>query len=74
MLRERLADRNVESFVWRSWFLCWQSIIPILVLHSPTNGRVIKLARAIADLAGEERIGAHHVAEALQYRPREHSV
>jgi magnesium chelatase family protein len=32
--------------------------------------RVLKLARTIADLAGEERIHPAHLAEVLQYRPR----
>jgi magnesium chelatase family protein len=33
--------------------------------------RVLKLARTIADLEAAERIDAPHLAEALQYRPRE---
>jgi len=36
--------------------------------------RVIKLARTVADLAGEEVISTTHLAEALQYRPRQESL
>ncbi len=41
-------------------------------LHLPARAyhRVLKLARTIADLAGNEEIMANHVAEAVQYRPR----
>ena len=33
--------------------------------------RALKLARTIADLAGAGAVGATHLAEALQYRPKE---
>jgi magnesium chelatase family protein len=40
-----------------------------LALSARAYNRVIKVARTVADLAGEERITAAAVAEALRYRP-----
>jgi magnesium chelatase family protein len=42
-----------------------------LNLSARAYHRLLKLARTIADLAGAEEIGAAHIAEALQYRPKD---
>lgn len=41
-----------------------------LALSAHEYHRVLKLARTIADLAGTAQIGAAHLAESVQYRPR----
>lgn len=46
-----------------------QSAVTKFQLTARSYFRVIKVARTIADLSGEEQITPAHLAEALQYRP-----
>ena len=66
----RLGPREIERFCTaeeRAGALLRQAIGK-LHLSARAYHRVLKLARTIADLAGEATIAVTHVAEAIQYR------
>ena len=48
-----------------------RSAVTRLGLSARSYYRVIKVGRTVADLAGEKAISLNHIAEALQYRPKE---
>src|SRR5712692_2586556 len=66
----RLGPREIERFCAaeeKAGALLKQAIGK-LHLSARAYHRVLKLARTIADLAGEATVGVAHVAEAIQYR------
>lgn len=62
---------DLESFcaLDREGRLCMEKLYKTLDLSARVYHRILKVARTIADLEGEEHIRAGHLLEAASYRP-----
>ncbi len=71
----RLNTREVENFcpLDEQGSRLLQQATTRLALSARTWHRILKVARTIADLAGEAQIRAPHIAEAIQYRRFAHT-
>lgn len=68
-----MGARELERFVDldNTGELMMKNAVTQLSLSPRSYHRVLKLARTIADLESCNVVAAHHLAEALQYRPRQ---
>jgi len=72
----RLAPREIDRLcrVGDDAAALLKQAIARINLSARAYHRVLKLARTIADIAGETRVGLAHVAEAIQYRRLDRAV
>ena len=68
-----MGPAEVQSFcqIDKEGMELMRAAVTQMNLSARAYHRVLKLGRTIADLAGEAEITTPHLAEALQYRPRE---
>jgi magnesium chelatase family protein len=66
----RMGPRDVRSFcvLGPEEEALLEAAVNALGFSARAYDRSLKVARTIADLAGEERISAAHLSEAIQYR------
>ena len=72
-VRNRPADRRRSSAQWNGERLLRQAVSE-LGLSARAHDKLLRVARTIADLAGEERISPTHLSEAIQYRRLDRSL
>lgn len=70
----RLADIRMFCKLPPEGEKIMQNVMEKYHLSARLYHRLLKLARTIADLNGEESISVSHIAEAVQYRPRHNGL
>ena len=65
-----MAARHIRKFcsVDEAGQKLLEMVVDKLGMSARSYSRILKVARTIADLAGEQQIGHQHLAEAIQYR------
>ena len=65
-----MATRHIRKFcpVDEAGQKLLKMVVDKLGISARSYSRILKVARTIADLAGEEQIQQHHLSEAIQYR------
>ncbi|MFH1900464.1 MAG: YifB family Mg chelatase-like AAA ATPase [Patescibacteria group bacterium] len=68
-----MSNAELQKFcrLDESSLLLLKTAVTQMHLSARAYNRILKLARTISDLAGEENISQNHIAEALQFRQKE---
>ena len=66
----QMAGRHIKKFcgIGDDGKRLLEMAVDKLGLSARAYTRILKVARTIADMEGEERIKSHHLSEAIQYR------
>jgi magnesium chelatase family protein len=72
----QMNNRQIKRYcpVDRDSHRLLEAAIDKLGLSARAYNRILRIGRTIADLEGAEKIAAHHISEAIQYRSLDRST